>query len=241
MPKKEKKKSWKEIQRERQLKQQRAQEGERIRLEVDRKYKNGHKGYPKGKIFVAVCLIAVIFVSYVAWQQSNSANVNELPPTIPSGTTKPPTTTTPAPSFSLRDVNGTLFSLNQHSGQVIAIHFMAVGCHGQIYPINDYQLQQLGTVCSNFCGSKSVTAVTVAVATCENSDLAQLKANYGVTWCLGNDYDDGKMDIIDAYTKYSIQDGTIILVDKESNVAQVYTNTITADVLSSQINQLLMA
>jgi hypothetical protein len=241
LPKNKKKQSWKEIQRERQLKQQRAQEGERIRLEVDRKYKNGHKGYPKGKIFVAVCLIAVIFVGYVALQQSNSANVNELPPTIPSGTTKPPTTTTPAPSFSLRDVNGTLFSLNQHSGQVIAIHFMAVGCHGQIYPINDYQLQQLETVCSSFCSSESVTAVTVAVATCENSDLALIKVNHGVTWCLGNDYDDGKMDIIDAYAKYSIQDGTIILVDKKSNVAQVYTDAITANALSSKINQLLMA
>ena len=241
MPKKEKKKSWKEIQRDRQLKQQRAQEGERIRLEIERKYKNGHRGYPKGKIFVAVCLIAVIFVSYVAWQQSNSVNVNELPPTIGSATPQAPPVTNSAPSFSLSDVNGTLFSLKQHSGQVIAIHFMAVGCHGQIYPINDYQLQQLGTVCSNFCGSKSVTAVTVAVSTCQSSDLAQLRANYGIKWCLGNDYDDGKMDIIDAYTKYSIQDGTIILVDKESNVAQVYPNAITADVLSSKINQLLRA
>ena len=45
MPKKEKKKSWKEIQRERQLKQQRAQEGEHVRLEVEREYKKGHKGY----------------------------------------------------------------------------------------------------------------------------------------------------------------------------------------------------
>lgn len=189
MPKKEKKqKNWKERQRERQLKQQRAQEVYQIQRvrEAERKPRQ----YPKGKILAAVCLIAVIFVSYVAWQQSNSVNVNELPPTIGSATPQAPPVTNSAPSFSLSDVNGTLFSLKQHSGQVIAIHFMAVGCHGQIYPINDYQLQQLGTVCSNFCGSKSVTAVTVAVSTCQSSDLAQLRANYGIKWCLGNDYDD---------------------------------------------------
>jgi len=217
MPRKDKKKSWKERQREIQIKQQKT----------------------KRKILFAVCLIAVILASYVVWQES--IRVSELPPAIGSTTIAAPPPANLAPSFSLRDVNGTLFSLNQHGGKVVALHFMAVGCHGQINPINDYQLQQLGTVCSSFCGSESVTAVTVAVATCENSDLAQLRSNYGVTWCLGNDYDDGKMDIVDAYTKYSIQDGTIILVDKESKVAQVYTNTITADTLTSRINQLLTA
>lgn len=236
MPKKEKKKSWKERQRERQIRRQKAQEIQQIQRVREAERKPRH--YPKGKILLAVSLITAILVGYVVWQES--IRISELPPTIGSQTPIAPPVTNSAPSFSLRDVNGTLFSLNQHSGKVVALHFMAVGCHGQIYPINDYQLQQLGTVCSTFCGSKSVTAVTVAVATCENSDLAQLRANYGVTWCLGNDYDDGKMDIIDAYIKYSIQDGTIILVDRESKVAQVYTDAITADALVSQINQLLM-
>jgi len=68
LPKKERKKSWKERQRERQLKQQRAQEVYQIQRvrEAERKPRQ----YPKGKIFVAVCLVAVIFVSYVAWQAS---------------------------------------------------------------------------------------------------------------------------------------------------------------------------
>lgn len=253
MPKNKEKKSWKEIQRERQLKQQRAQEGERIRLEVERNHKNGHKGYPKGKIFVAVCLIAVIFVSYVAWQSSiqpssaiGSGTVN-LSPT--NSSTSPSTPSTPAstllaPNFSLKDVNGTLFSLNQHSGEVIAIHFMALqGCSGQIYPINDNQLQQLGTVCDRYCGKKPVTMVTVSVATCASCDtiLAQIRDYYNVTWAIGNDYDDQKLDIINAYAKYSIQDGTIVLVDKKLNVAQVYTDAITAAALSSKIDQLLLA
>ncbi|MDH5451565.1 MAG: hypothetical protein OEX77_11860, partial [Candidatus Bathyarchaeota archaeon] len=140
-----------------------------------------------------------------------------------------------------RDIDGTQFSLNQFSGKVIAIHFMAVGCHGQIYPINDNQLTQLKTVCNAYCSSKPVTVVTVAVATCASSDLAQIQANYGITWVLGNDYADGKMDIVEAYNKYSITDGTIVLIDKAFNVSEVYTDAITADTLPSKIDQLLGA
>jgi hypothetical protein len=147
----------------------------------------------------------------------------------------------PAPNFSLNDINGTQFSLSQHSGDVIVLHFMAVGCGGQIGPINDYQLSQLETVCNNYCGRKAVTIVSVVVATCPSSDLVQMRVNKSITWILGNDYDDGKMDIIDAYTSYRIEDGTIILVDKMLNVAQVYNEAVTADTLSFKIDQLLGA
>jgi hypothetical protein len=117
------------------------------------------------------------------------------------------------------------------------------GCSGQIYPINDNQLQQLGTVCDKYCGKKPVTMVTVSVATCASCDtiLAQIRNYYNITWAIGNDYDDQKLDIINAYAKYSIQDGTIVLVDKKLNVAQVYTDAITAAALSSKIDQLLLA
>jgi parallel beta-helix repeat protein len=71
MAKKEKKKSWKEIQRERQIKQQRAQEAYQIQSEKEAKKKP--RQWPKGKIFLAVCLIAIIFGTYGAWQYTNTA------------------------------------------------------------------------------------------------------------------------------------------------------------------------
>jgi len=71
MPKKEKKKSWKEIQRERQIKQQRVQEAYQIQSEKEAKKKP--RQWPKGKIFLAVCLIVIIFGAYVAWQYTNTA------------------------------------------------------------------------------------------------------------------------------------------------------------------------
>jgi len=66
MSKKKKKKSWKERQRERQIKQQRAQEAFRIQNGREGKRKSRH--WPTGKILVAVCLIALIIGAYLVWQ-----------------------------------------------------------------------------------------------------------------------------------------------------------------------------
>lgn len=230
MPKKKKKKSLKERQQERQKRQRQIQKAHQIQREAKRKSRQ----WPKGKILVGICLVAVICVAYGAWQY-----YIQLPPAISGQTNNNPLPTDSAPIFSLEDINGTRFSLDQFSGKVIAIHFMAVGCGGQIYPINDHQLQQLKNVCNDNCGNKPVTAVTVAVATCQNSELARIRANYGVTWVLGNDYADGKMDIVDTYAPYSIKDGTIVLIDKTFNVDKVYTEAITGETLSLRINQLL--
>jgi peroxiredoxin len=202
LPKKEKqkKKSWKEKQRERQ----------RAR-----------------KLLAGVCLVAVIFVAYGAWQYSMS------------GTTNNPQPAGSAPNFSLRDIDGTQFSLSQFRGKVIVVHFMAVSCHGQIYSIDDNQLRQLKLVCSNYCGKKQFAMVTVVASTCQTSDLSQIRAHYGITWRMGNDYDDGTMEIFNAYATYSIQDGAIVLIDKAFNVAHVFTESMTSDTLKSEVGQLL--
>ena len=88
MPKKEKKKSWKEIQRERQIKQQRAQETYRIQKEREAERKP--RKWPKGKILAAVCLIVLIVGVYGAWQFTKpAAPIDETPtpsPVIPTDT-----------------------------------------------------------------------------------------------------------------------------------------------------------
>jgi hypothetical protein len=224
LPRKEeqKKKEWKEEQRERQRGQeayetQRAREGQKK-----------PRKYPKGKILGAFCLILVIFGAYGAWQYTQPSTA---PPSIN------PTNPLQTPyEFAMNDVDGTTFSLASFRGRVVVIHIMAVGCHGQINPINENQLEQLKTVCNSFCGHEPVTFVTVAVATCPSSDLEQIRTTYGVTWPLGNDYDDGTMDIAQKYA--SKGDGTIVLIDKTFHIINSYT-WITASTLSSKISQLL--
>jgi len=77
MSKKKKKKSWKERQRERQIKQQRVQEAWRIQREIEAKRKS--RQWPKGKILGAVCLFVLIFGAYGAWQYTKPSAILEEP------------------------------------------------------------------------------------------------------------------------------------------------------------------
>lgn len=232
LPKKEKqkKKSWKEKQRDRQIKQQRAKEA--FEIERERNTQTKLRKYPKGKIVLAICLIGLMFLAYIVWQSSSIPSSN-------NGNTDNPPPLGPAPDFSLTDINGAQFSLSAESGKIIAVHFMAVSCGGGIVETNENQLKTLKSVCSAYCGSAEVAVVTVAATTCAVSCLETIRSDYAVTWTLGNDMDDGKADIVNAYSTYSIADGAIVLIDRNFNIVQVYTEEIAFGTLSSRISQLL--
>jgi len=233
LPKKEKnkKKSWRERQRERQLRQQRAQEAYQIQREREAAKKP--RKWPKGKLIFGFCMVALIFTAYGTWQYFEG----QKPPSF-GGATNNPLPTGSAPNFSLKDINGTQFSLSQFNGKVIVLHFMSVGCSG-IDSISINQLKQLKSICDNYCGEKAVAILTVAYATCPNTDFAQLRVNYGIRWFFGNDWDDRVLDVIEKYISYGIEQGSIVIIDKSFNVVDVYTEQVTASALSSRIYQLL--
>jgi hypothetical protein len=58
---------------------------------------------------------------------------------------------------------------------------------------------------------------------------------------LGNDYDDGALDIVNAYVPHEIGDGSVVLVDRDFNIVQVYTQGVSSEKLSSRIDQLSKA
>ena len=234
MPKEEKKKSGKERQRERQIRQQRAEGG--YQMQKRRDAKSRPRKFPMGKLFLGVALIVLMLTAYGIWQYTEG----QKPPTFGGGESISPETVS-APDFSLTDINGTHVSLSQYKGKVIGIHFMAVGCHGQINPINEYQLPQLKGACSSLCGKEPAAILTIAVATCESSDLDVLRTKYGVSWILGNDYDDGALEIVNAYVPHEIGDGSVVLVDKDFNIVQVYTQGVSSERLFSRIDELSKA
>lgn len=212
------------------MKQQRAQDSSQVRQEKQSEKKPGK--WPKGKVILGICLVTIVFIAYGTWQYSISTSPNN------------PVSTGLAPNFSLKDINGTQFSLDQFSGNVTIIHFMMLsGCSGSVTSIDDNQLEQLKIVCSNYCEKKPVSILTVALATCASCDviLAQIRAGYGITWLMGNDWDDGKSDIFDLYAPHSAKDGTIILTDKALNITRVYTTAVTFETLFLRIDNLLEA
>jgi len=185
--------------------------------------------WPKRRIIVVISLAAILVAAYGSWQYF--AMETESPE--PLG---------PAPDFPLMDINSTsIFTLGEFNGKVIAIHFMIVGCHGEVYSIDDNQLRQLKSVCNSFCGGGQFVIITVLSSTCLTSNLTQIRMDYGITWRMGNDYNDGMMDIFRAYEAYSVKDGTVVLVNKAFNVTSVHMEAMTASALSSEIDQLLKA
>jgi hypothetical protein len=186
-------------------------------------------------IFSTICLITLLLTAYGIWQYYDS----QKPPAIGSGAgASGISQSVSAPDFSLSDINETQASLSQLKGKVIGIHFMAVGCSGQINPINQYQLTQLNSACIDLCDNEEAAFLTVVVATCENSQLDVLRSDYGVNWILGNDYSDGALDIINSYVPFEIGDGAIVLIDKTFKIAEVYNGGVSADNLVTKIQQL---
>jgi len=237
MPKKKKKESWKEKKRRAELKRQRALEAERIRIEREIERRRASKGRRTSfKVFGVICLIALVLISFGYWQ---SIQPSTEPPELKREAPLSPSQTTLASDFALRDMNGTQFSLHKYGGKVIVIHFMGVGCQGKIYPINDNQLKQLKTVCNSYCRSKEVAIITVAVASCPNSNLKEIRESYGVAWFLGNDLEDGEMDVVQAYARYVNEygDGTVVLIDKTFHVRDSY-GAIDASTLFPKIDEL---
>lgn len=185
-------------------------------------------------VFSTICLITLLLASYGIWQYYDG----QKPPTIGGAAADSSLSNSLAPNFSLKDIDGTQISLSQYKEKVIGIHFMAVGCGGQINPINQFQLSQLNSACNNLCGKADVAFLTVAVATCENSALDALRSSYGISWILGNDYADGALEIVNSYVPFEIGDGAVVLVDKNLNIAQIFNGGVSADALVSKINQL---
>jgi len=188
----------------------------------------------KNRLLIYVCL-AIIFIalSYGAYALYFGDKRE-----ISTNTIIPLKTISQATVFSLTDVNGTDGSLGAYYGDVIALHFMAVGCGGQYTTLNDNQLRQLKLVCDSKCREGDFHIITIVVSSCESSDLNQIKGYYNVTWLFGNDYDDGKLEIIERFKNYNLEDGQILLINPSFDVTHISQGEVTAGDLFTVLNHL---
>jgi len=230
LPKKEKqkKKSWKEKQRDKNVKFQKAQEAYETQREKVAEKKP--RSLSTRKLLGATGLILLLFLAYVAWQYTQPSTA---PPAI-----NPSNPLQTLYEFTMSDINGTQFSLRNFSSRVILIHVMGVGCSGQINEVNINQLTQLKAVCSIYCENAPITFITVAVATCATSNLEQIRSNYKISWLFGNDFADGIMDIAQKYGTHG--DGTIVLIDKTFHISDSYGAASASEIIGG-IDQILGA
>ena len=143
-----------------------------------------------------------------------------------------------SPVFKLVDLRGVEYRLTDYKGTPVLVHFMAVSCGGEYSNLNDNQLKQMKILCDTLCNEDKITMFTVLVSTCETTDLSQLYNMYNITWIMGNDYQDNKLDVIDIFSEYEPEDGLIILMDQEHVVKDVIKGSISAKTLVDEIFQL---
>lgn len=176
-------------------------------------------------------IVIVLFLSYM-FITGNSEGTEE--PIQSTGDITPNT----GVNFKLIDLQGNEYRLSDYKGKPVLIHFMAVSCGGEYTKLNDNQLRQLKQVCESLCGEEKTTIFTVLVSTCETTDLSLLYEMYNITWVLGNDYQDNKLDIVEKFSEYAPEDGMIILLDKELSVKDVKKESIDADNLIEEITNM---
>ena len=142
------------------------------------------------------------------------------------------------PIFSLKDLEDLNYNLTDFQGNIVVLHFMAVGCGGQYREINDFQLKQLKLICESLCNVTHIKIFTILVSTCTNTDLQKIHDFYNVTWVFGNDYQDNKLDIIEAYSDYLLEDGSIVLLNTDLSVNEAIHGQVSAKSLEEKIAQI---
>jgi len=140
------------------------------------------------------------------------------------------------PAFQLVDVEGKTFHLSGTLAKPTVIHFMAVACGGGFSSLNDARLRELVKV-KNALGD-DVEIITVLVTTCTTTDLAELKRYYNVTWTFGNDYDDSKLDILEAFKSYDLTDGSLIIGTSQNTFAELIRDEVDAETLIGKLDTL---
>lgn len=190
---------------------------------------------PTGK---TVALAAgIILLAFLAYQFTNNLASDTTDATNPGATS--PTTPTKKPFFTLTDLMGDKHRLADYEGNAAIIHFMGVGCGGEYRTINDNQLKELRKVCLSLCKNSSVKIFTVLVSTCTTTDLMQLYSMYNITWIIGNDYQDEKLDIVNTYSEYEVVDGSIVILGKDLSFHEAIHEAITADTIISKVRDRL--
>ncbi|MCM8831175.1 MAG: TlpA family protein disulfide reductase [Candidatus Omnitrophica bacterium] len=132
---------------------------------------------------------------------------------------------TKAADFNLRDPNNKYFSLSQFKGRPVILNFFRIYCGGRIAPMTKKQFQELSKVCQEFCKDKNcqdaeVVIIGITLATCPTTDLKEWAEYHKISWLLGNDYDDYKLDVFNSYAThlFNLREPALIFINANQEV-----------------------
>jgi thiol-disulfide isomerase/thioredoxin len=160
MPKKKKKESWKEKRQRAALKQQKALEAERLRIETEPKK---DKGWSSSKILgigILVVLLLVVGV-YAAWQNTQpTSNGNNGLPAL----------------YTLTDAD-----FSEFRGKVVVVDCFATWCQPCLQ-----EIPHLAQIYEDYSSSQ-VVVVSVGSSGDSETGLTQFKKDYSMSWIVARD------------------------------------------------------
>ncbi|MCM8789985.1 MAG: peroxiredoxin family protein [Candidatus Omnitrophica bacterium] len=149
-----------------------------------------------------------------------------------------------AADFNLRDPWNNYFSLSQFKGRTVILNFFRIYCHGRITPETKKQFQELNKVCQEFCKGKNcqeadVVIIGLTLATCPTTDLKEWARYHNITWLLGNDYDDYRLDVFNSYAQhlFNLRDPALIFINSEQEVV-TKSNYLTYEEIMGKLKEM---
>jgi peroxiredoxin len=132
-----------------------------------------------------------------------------------------------AHNFTVVDIDGNNFTLNEKKGSVVVLDFMAIYCG----PCKD-QNEHLIKVHRDY---PEVVMLTVSTDSDDsNKDLWDYRSEQGITWPIARD-NDGELK--DAYEVNAIP--TIYVINKDSVITYANVGVVSDDVLRDEVKRIL--
>jgi len=225
MAKKKKKESWKEKRRKAAIKHQKALEAERLKKEREPKKS---KGWSKGKILGVAFMFLLIVGIYGAWQYTQSS------PSDNSNDKKQK-----APLFTLTDINGNTFSLEDFIGKVVILDFFFPQCQ-----YCDMEVVHLEEIYREY-SQNEVEIISISVKENTIQELQEFKTGpnsyssleYEMSWIIARDTETANVN-----SKYGISGyPTTVIIDQEGFISPngPFVGLTDASTLLQEINYLL--
>ena len=132
-----------------------------------------------------------------------------------------------APNFTLTDIDGEIFSLNDHRGKVVVIDLMATWCGPCVA-----EMSHLKELYANY-GAQEVVIMSIDVDPSEGSEvIRQFKANYGDEWIFASGPGVGT-------TYGAIYIPTLYIIDKQGRITYKNVGLTPYSTLAGEIDKLL--
>ncbi|MFC1505903.1 TlpA family protein disulfide reductase [Thermoproteota archaeon] len=202
------------------------------RTRVLRSRKNQSKKHFIYGIIIVFCLALVLIGSNIQTKQDEASEVTQSSNPIPQHTTSHTKTTRSdyplAQDFTLVDINGEKFTLNDFRGKIVILDYMGATCK----PCKE-QIIELKSIHNSYSERLEILSISVHGGKGMNEQLQSFADFYNVKWRIA-------IDIAGTSFEYQIKFiPTTIIIDDEGYIRFRHEGIVRAQTLTQEIETIL--